>query len=70
MHTTHYQDWPNTVWNFSNPIRTDRVHLMIIDQDGNSLITEKTEIMRHHIKLTFAEATIGCAIITDCMDEE
>ncbi len=69
MHTTHYQDWPNTVWNFSNPIRSGNVHLMITDQDGHSLITEKTEITRHHIKLTFSEAKIGSALITDCMDE-
>jgi hypothetical protein len=69
MHARHYQDWPNTVWNFSNPIRTDHVHLMITDQDGHSLITEKTEITRHRIKLTFSEAMIGSALITDCMDE-
>ena len=69
MHATHYQDWPNTTWNFSNPTRTDRAYLMITDEDGNTLNPTKTKVTRHNISLTFATESCGQVLVTDCMDE-
>lgn len=69
MHATHYQDWPNAVWSFSNPIRTDRARLMVTDEDGKTLSPTKTKITRYNISLTFAAEACGRVLVTDCMDE-
>ena len=69
MHSKHFQDWPNNIWTFSNPLRTDRAKLMVVDSDGQSLHPTKTEISRHTIKLTFESEKTGSVLITDCMDD-